>query len=135
MPEQAPAIHLRDEYEVAGLGAAEIGDIERRLSLYERISNVDAVRKLTILVSLVVVCHDLSDALRQAERVIEQKAHRVLNHTAKRVMANTVQSCRMAMEQLRPLPLPEPPPDYPDMGMPDMGGMDMGGMDMGGFDF
>ena len=42
-------------------------------------------------VSLFVVCHDLSDALRQAEREIEQKAHRVLNHTAKRVMANTSQ--------------------------------------------
>ncbi len=33
------------------------------------------------------------------------------------------------------VPLPEPPPSYPDMGMPDMGTMDMGGMDMGGFDF
>ena len=43
-------------------------------------------------VSLFVVCHDLSDALRQAEREIEQKAHRVLNHTAKRVSG--IGSCR-----------------------------------------
>jgi len=54
-------------------------------------------------VSLFVVCHDLSDALRQAEREIEQKAHRVLNHTAKRVMANTSQCCRMVIAQLEPL--------------------------------
>lgn len=37
------------------------------------------------------------------------------------------------------VPLPEPPPDIPDMGMPDFGGMDMGGFDggfdAGGFDF
>ena len=50
--------------------------------------------------SLFVVCKDLSDALRQAEREIEQKAHRVLNHTAKRVMANTSQCCQMVIEQL-----------------------------------
>jgi len=58
-------------------------------------------------VTLFLVCHDLSDALRQVEREIEQKAHRVLNHTAKRVMANTSQCCRMAIEQLKALPLRE----------------------------
>jgi NitT/TauT family transport system permease protein len=55
MPDHAPVMHRRVEYETEGLGAAEIGDIERKLSLYERISNINAVRKLTILVTLVVV--------------------------------------------------------------------------------
>ena len=55
MPDHAPALHHRAEYQTEGLGAAQIGDVERRLSLYEQISNINAVRKLTILVSLVVI--------------------------------------------------------------------------------
>lgn len=54
MPERAPAVHLRPEYETRGLGAAEIGEIEVELSLFERIRDIDAVRKLSILVALVV---------------------------------------------------------------------------------
>ena len=55
MSEHAPAIHLRDEYEKAGLGAADTGDVARRLSAWERFSNLNSVRKLTILVTLVVI--------------------------------------------------------------------------------
>ena len=55
MFEHAPAIHLRDEYETAGLGAADTGDVARRLSAWERFSNLNSVRKLSILVALVVI--------------------------------------------------------------------------------
>ena len=55
MPDRASATHLRDEYEATGLGAADIGGVARRLSSWERITNVNSVRKLTILVSLVVI--------------------------------------------------------------------------------
>ena len=55
MSEHAPAIHLRDEYEKAGLGAADTGDVARRLSAWERFSNLNSVRKLSILVALVVI--------------------------------------------------------------------------------
>ena len=55
MAERLPAIHLRDEFEAAGLGAAETGGVARRLSAWERFSNLNSVRKLSILVSLVVV--------------------------------------------------------------------------------
>jgi len=40
---------------------------------------------------------------RDERRRLEHKAHRVLNHTAKRVMANASQSCRMAISRLRTL--------------------------------
>lgn len=83
---------------------SELGD-DGRGSESGASSSVDPL--LSPAVSLFVVCHDLSDALRQAERETEEKAHRVLNHTAKRVMANTSQCCRMAIEQLRALPLGE----------------------------
>lgn len=55
MAERAPAMFRRDEYETEGLGAADICDVQRKLSLFERITDIDAVRKLTILVTLVVV--------------------------------------------------------------------------------
>lgn len=54
MPERAPAIAIRDEFEAEGLGPAEIGDVERRLTLWERFSDVSAVRKLTVLVVMLV---------------------------------------------------------------------------------
>jgi len=54
MPERAPAIAIRDEFETEGLGPAELGDVERRLTLWERFSNVSAVRKLTVLVVMLV---------------------------------------------------------------------------------
>ena len=48
------AVAIRDEFETEGLGPAEIGDIERRLSLWERFSNISAVRKLTVLVVMLL---------------------------------------------------------------------------------
>jgi NitT/TauT family transport system permease protein len=45
---------VRREFESDGVEPAVIGDIERRLSLWERISNVSAVRKLTILVVMLI---------------------------------------------------------------------------------
>jgi NitT/TauT family transport system permease protein len=55
MPEGVPALRLRDEFEASALGPAEIGDAERQLSLWERFSNVSAVRKLTVLVAMLLV--------------------------------------------------------------------------------
>ncbi|MDX1434554.1 MAG: ABC transporter permease [Gammaproteobacteria bacterium] len=55
MSERAPVVFMRDEYETGGLGAAEIGDVQRKLTLLERIADMDSVRKLSILVTLVVV--------------------------------------------------------------------------------
>ena len=45
---------VREELASQEIGDAVIGDIERRLSVWERVSNVDAVRKLSVLVALVV---------------------------------------------------------------------------------
>lgn len=45
---------VREERASQEIGDAVIGDIERRLSVWERISNIDAVRKLSVLVALVV---------------------------------------------------------------------------------
>ena len=49
-----PEIVMRPEFEAADLGAAGVGDVARRLTLFERVTNMDAVRKLTILVILIV---------------------------------------------------------------------------------
>jgi NitT/TauT family transport system permease protein len=49
-----PTVSVRREFESDGVEPAVIGDIERRLSLWERISNVSAVRKLTILVVMLI---------------------------------------------------------------------------------
>ena len=45
---------VREELASQEIGDAVIGDIERRLSFWERVSNIDAVRKLSVLVALVV---------------------------------------------------------------------------------
>ena len=45
---------VREELDGRDVGEAVIGDVERRLSVWERVSNVDAVRKLSVLVTLVV---------------------------------------------------------------------------------
>lgn len=42
-------------------------------------------------VCLLVVCHDLTGPLRDAEREVEKQAFKVINHTSKRVMTNTAQ--------------------------------------------
>jgi len=46
--------YVREELDGRDVGEAVIGDVERRLSVWERVSNVDAVRKLSVLVTLVV---------------------------------------------------------------------------------
>jgi len=48
-------VHVRSELEKADLPVAAVGDVERRLSLFERVSNFDPVRKLSVLVFVVVV--------------------------------------------------------------------------------
>ena len=55
MPEGAPALYARAEYESDGLGAADVGNVQVKLSLWERIRDVDAVRKLSVLVTLVII--------------------------------------------------------------------------------
>lgn len=50
-----PPVHLRSEFEHAGLSDADIGDVERKLTLLERITGMTAVRKLSIVVALLVV--------------------------------------------------------------------------------
>ncbi len=47
------SIVVRPEFEVSDLKKAEIGSIARPLSMVERISNINAVRKLTILLVIV----------------------------------------------------------------------------------
>jgi NitT/TauT family transport system permease protein len=47
--------YLRPELENTAIGAAQNVDVERDLSLLERISNINAVRKLSILVGLIAV--------------------------------------------------------------------------------
>ena len=52
-PQQIPP--QRPELEVELADTAVIGDVERPLTFYERITNNDAVQRLTILVALIVV--------------------------------------------------------------------------------
>ncbi len=54
MADSAPVISVRGEFETEDLASAALGDIQRRLSLWERISDISAVRKLTVLVVLLV---------------------------------------------------------------------------------
>jgi len=55
MPDaNAVALYVRPEFENPGIEEAVVGDIERRLSAWERISNMDPVRKFSVLVALVV---------------------------------------------------------------------------------
>ncbi len=51
---KAISLFIRPEFENPAVETAVVGDIERRLSVWERISNMDPVRKFTVLVSLVV---------------------------------------------------------------------------------
>jgi NitT/TauT family transport system permease protein len=55
MPEGSARLYIRPEYEADGIGAADHGDVARALSLFERVRDVNAVRKLSILVGLVVL--------------------------------------------------------------------------------
>ncbi|MCE2491284.1 MAG: ABC transporter permease [Alphaproteobacteria bacterium] len=55
MTDTTADIHVRPEFVVERLEAAQDVDVERRLSLFERISNINAVRKFTILLGLVAL--------------------------------------------------------------------------------
>ena len=55
MTDQVTEIYIRPEFEVSALETATDVDVERRLSLFERISNINAIRKLTILLGLIVI--------------------------------------------------------------------------------
>lgn len=49
-----PELVVRPEFEVSDLATAQTGEVARRLSALERVWNIDAVRKITILLGLVV---------------------------------------------------------------------------------
>ncbi len=51
----ADGLLVRPEFEIQELSDAGKGDIERRLSIGERVLNMDPVRKLSVLVALIVV--------------------------------------------------------------------------------
>jgi len=51
---KAISLFIRPEFENPAVESAVVGDIERRLSMWERISNMDPVRKFSVLVTLVV---------------------------------------------------------------------------------
>ena len=55
MAEPAIQPYVRSGFEKSQLETAVVGDIERRLSVWERVSNMDPVRKLSVLVTLIVV--------------------------------------------------------------------------------
>jgi NitT/TauT family transport system permease protein len=66
MSDQALEIYVRPEFEAGELKAAENVDVERRLSLMERIANINAVRKLTILLGLVVLWQGYTEIAKVA---------------------------------------------------------------------
>ena len=49
------SLYVRPEFENPETKAAVVGDIERRLTLWERVTNMDPVRKLSVLVFTIVV--------------------------------------------------------------------------------
>jgi NitT/TauT family transport system permease protein len=49
---KAPEIVVRAEYEADGIGAAGKADVARKLSLFEKLSDMDSVRKFSILLVL-----------------------------------------------------------------------------------
>ena len=49
------ALYVRSEFEASAIESAVIGDIERRLSIWERLSNVDPIRKFTVLLAIIGV--------------------------------------------------------------------------------
>ena len=51
----AAAVIIRSEYEHKSLGKAGTGEVQRRLSWFERLSNIDSVRKYTVLVGVLVI--------------------------------------------------------------------------------
>lgn len=55
MSDKTIDIYLRPEFEAGALGEAQTIDVERRLSPFERFSNINAVRKLSILLGLIIL--------------------------------------------------------------------------------
>lgn len=55
MSDAGARLYLRPEYESTDIGAADHGDVARVLPLFERVRNINAVRKLSIVVGLVVL--------------------------------------------------------------------------------
>ena len=60
MSDKAHDLYIRPELEAAELGAAQNVDVERDLSAWERFSNINAVRKMSILLALVIAWQSYS---------------------------------------------------------------------------
>ena len=60
MSDKALDLYIRPEFEAAELGAAQNVDVERDLSVWERFSNINAVRKMSILLALVIAWQSYS---------------------------------------------------------------------------
>ncbi len=52
--DRSVALYVRPEFENPAVETAVVGDIERRLSVWERVSNMDPVRKFSVLILLIV---------------------------------------------------------------------------------
>ncbi len=55
MADGSARLYIRPEFEATDIGVADHGDVARALSLFERVRNINAVRKLSILVGMVVL--------------------------------------------------------------------------------
>ena len=74
-PAEQPYIHVRPEFEASDLAAADLGDIARPLSWFERIWNTNGVRKATILIGLVGLWQAytvIGDVVNVASRLSEK---------------------------------------------------------------
>ncbi len=69
---QLPEIIVRPEFELDDVGTASTSDVARKLSLWERISDLDIVRKFTILLALLVIW-ELYTRLSQVNELILPK--------------------------------------------------------------
>ncbi len=60
MSDKAIDIYIRPEFEAAEVGAIKDVNIERKLSAWERFSNINAIRKMSILLGLVIIWQSYS---------------------------------------------------------------------------
>ena len=67
-----PDTVIRDEFERSEIGEASTGDVARRLTLWERISDMSSVRKLSILV-LVLIAWEIYTRLSKVSELILPK--------------------------------------------------------------
>ena len=67
-----PNVLVRSEFEADEIGKAETGDVARKLTLFERISDMNSVRKLSILV-LVIVAWEIYTRLSGVSELILPK--------------------------------------------------------------